>query len=123
MQHWVKHRRYTLEFRAVMALFNKLSRSARSRGMALLFNTSSALLHPCTKDSAMDMGWIPRAIRVDTAPNRAPASTHTVVVPSPASISCALASSTNCESVRTLCYIKTERGKYHFGSRMLNFQL
>lgn len=79
----------------VTALFNKLSRSERSRGMATSFNTFNALWEAFEKDSAMDMGWIPLAMREETAPKSAPARTHTVVVPSPASISCALDNSTS----------------------------
>lgn len=51
------------------------------------------------KASEIAVGWMPFASIFSAASKRAPATTHTEVVPSPASMSCAFESSTSCNEV------------------------
>uniref|UniRef100_A0A147BV85 Putative secreted protein n=1 Tax=Ixodes ricinus TaxID=34613 RepID=A0A147BV85_IXORI len=85
----------TLDDRAVVALFSRESRSERSRGCAMDSNTSTAIEAARWNDSEMIVGWMPLRSNLAAASSRLPQITTTEVVPSPASTSCALDSSTS----------------------------
>ena len=85
----------------------RLSLSAKSTGYPIPSITSIALFNATENPSEMAEGWIPFSMSSWQAFKRAPAMTTTEVVPSPASISCALDISTN--------YPIITRFYYHFG--------
>mmetsp|Transcript_32802 Transcript_32802/g.76615 ORF Transcript_32802/g.76615 Transcript_32802/m.76615 type:complete len:247 (-) Transcript_32802:139-879(-) len=84
----------TFEHSDVVVHFTSVSLSEKSTGIAMLRMISSALLLASWKASEIWLGCRPRVSRVCTAFNSPPASTTTLVVPSPASMSCDLDSST-----------------------------
>merc|ERR1719158_2468608 len=85
----------TLLLREVLAAFRRESLSERSTGEDIEVRISAAFLAAFWKLSEMEVGWIPFWSSLSAASRRLPAITQTEVVPSPASISCALLSSTN----------------------------
>mmetsp|Transcript_20586 Transcript_20586/g.55497 ORF Transcript_20586/g.55497 Transcript_20586/m.55497 type:complete len:234 (+) Transcript_20586:1349-2050(+) len=85
----------TLEFRDVEATLMSWSRSARSTGSDMSCMNSMALSLAITKASEMSVGWMPFSRSFCAASRRAPQSTVTEVVPSPASVSCDFARSTS----------------------------
>lgn len=85
----------TFEFKAVEALLTKLSRSVNWIGVAIFLIISMALAAAFWNPSEMAVGWIPFCNNFSDASNNAPATTTTLVVPSPASTSWAFDSSTN----------------------------
>mmetsp|Transcript_99085 Transcript_99085/g.308769 ORF Transcript_99085/g.308769 Transcript_99085/m.308769 type:complete len:205 (+) Transcript_99085:883-1497(+) len=95
----------TLEFREVCALWRSWSRLLRSTGREASVRTSSALSAACWKASVMVCGWMPLERRRSAACSRAPAMTTTEVVPSPASTSWALESSTIILAVGWVSFI------------------
>mmetsp|Transcript_26718 Transcript_26718/g.52117 ORF Transcript_26718/g.52117 Transcript_26718/m.52117 type:complete len:205 (+) Transcript_26718:863-1477(+) len=84
----------TLEHSEVVVHLISVSLSAKSTGMDMPRMISSAFRFASWKASEIWLGWRPLVRRPCTAFNRPPASTTTLVVPSPASISCDLESST-----------------------------
>mmetsp|Transcript_22440 Transcript_22440/g.56634 ORF Transcript_22440/g.56634 Transcript_22440/m.56634 type:complete len:296 (+) Transcript_22440:1040-1927(+) len=84
----------TLEQSDVVVHLMSVSLSAKSTGIAMLRMISSALVLASWKASEIWLGCSPRVSSVCTAFNSPPASTTTLVVPSPASMSCDLDSST-----------------------------
>lgn len=85
----------TFEFKDVAALCNSDWRSVSRSGMLIFCKISFDFSAALKNDSEIAVGWIPFDRSFDAASNNAPAITTTVVVPSPASISCAFDSSTN----------------------------
>merc|ERR1719318_446276 len=85
----------TLEQREVLAAFRRDSLSERSSGVAIAVKISTDFTAAFWKLSEMVVGWIPLIRSLSAASRRLPAITTTEVVPSPASISWALLSSTN----------------------------
>ena len=85
----------TLEFNEVEALCNKDCLSVNLTGILIFCKISFDLVAAFWNDSEITVGCIPLASNLDAASNKEPAITTTVVVPSPASISCALDNSTN----------------------------
>lgn len=93
------------------AALRSVARSERLIGIDISVRISTAFAAARWKDSAMTVGWrpycyvrkiptylhreLPLPSNFSAAPRRLPAITTTDVVPSPASISCALARSTN----------------------------
>mmetsp|Transcript_43180 Transcript_43180/g.99542 ORF Transcript_43180/g.99542 Transcript_43180/m.99542 type:complete len:205 (-) Transcript_43180:219-833(-) len=84
----------TLEFKDVDALCSSCSLSFKLTGMDASVKISSAFSTATRKASVIVCGWMPFVSSFSAACNKAPAMTTTEVVPSPASISCALDSST-----------------------------
>mmetsp|Transcript_50087 Transcript_50087/g.92422 ORF Transcript_50087/g.92422 Transcript_50087/m.92422 type:complete len:205 (-) Transcript_50087:222-836(-) len=84
----------TLEFKDVDALCSNCSRSFKSTGMEASVKISSALSAAARKASVIVCGWMPLMSNFSAACSKAPAMTTTEVVPSPASMSCALDNST-----------------------------
>lgn len=74
---------------------SKLALSFRSTGVDMSLRYSTAFVDAFKKDSAMMVGCIPFESIFSAAPSRLPARTTTLVVPSPASISCAADRSTS----------------------------
>lgn len=87
------------EFKDVVAARNRLVRSFNSTGVDISVRYSTAFSDAFVKASAMTVGCIPFSKRFSAAPRNAPAKTTTVVVPSPASISCAAERSASYVSV------------------------
>jgi len=99
------------EFRLVVAARSSEALSFRSTGVEISVRYSTAFCEALMKDSAMIVGWIPRWRQgwttsrsmegvpfpniFSAAPKKLPASTTTLVVPSPASTSCAADKSTS----------------------------
>lgn len=85
-----------------------MSLSVSSTGILIDFNISIDFIKAMWNDSEIYVGWIPLSKRFYVASKRAPAMTTTLVVPSPASISCALLISTNILAVgwmSSICFI------------------
>ncbi|TNN31245.1 hypothetical protein EYF80_058601 [Liparis tanakae] len=90
----------TLEHSDVVALLSSVSRSLSCTGRLMPVSTSTPFSTAFWKDSEMVVGWIPdrrdnAETSLEQASSRAPAITTTEVVPSPASMSWALDSSTS----------------------------
>mmetsp|Transcript_38155 Transcript_38155/g.73181 ORF Transcript_38155/g.73181 Transcript_38155/m.73181 type:complete len:231 (-) Transcript_38155:89-781(-) len=85
----------TLLLREVEALLIRDSRSPRSMGVAMLVKISHALVAAVFIESEMTVGCTPLSISWRHLFSRAPASTVTEVVPSPAFMSWDFASSTS----------------------------
>mmetsp|Transcript_82834 Transcript_82834/g.234704 ORF Transcript_82834/g.234704 Transcript_82834/m.234704 type:complete len:205 (+) Transcript_82834:960-1574(+) len=95
----------TFEFNEVWALCRSWSLFSSSTGTATEFRISSAFSAACRKASVMACGWIPFDSRRSAAWRSAPATTTTDVVPSPASTSWALESSTIILAVGWVSFI------------------
>mmetsp|Transcript_16168 Transcript_16168/g.39095 ORF Transcript_16168/g.39095 Transcript_16168/m.39095 type:complete len:243 (+) Transcript_16168:1121-1849(+) len=89
----------TLELRDVTALCTNESRSSRSTGLDISVRISSDFSAALKKPWVIFCGCSPFSRSFSAAVSRAPASTTTEVVPSPASISWDLDSSTNIFAV------------------------
>lgn len=85
----------TLEFKAVEALLTKLSRSVSCIGVAIFLIISIDLVAAFWNPSEIAVGCIPFCKSFSETSNNAPATTTTLVVPSPASTSWAFDSSTS----------------------------
>lgn len=101
----------TFEFSDVEALLIKLSLSVSWRGTDMFTRISIALRAAFWNPSEIIVGWIPRWSSFSAASRRAPAITTTLVVPSPASISCAFDNSTNCQT-KEKYYITDANSKF-----------
>mmetsp|Transcript_41360 Transcript_41360/g.113800 ORF Transcript_41360/g.113800 Transcript_41360/m.113800 type:complete len:315 (+) Transcript_41360:1237-2181(+) len=89
----------TFELSEVEAALMSSSRLARSSGTDMFSRISSDLRAARRKPSEMTVGWMPFLSRMSAAFSSAPAMTVTVVVPSPASMSCDLDRSTSILAV------------------------
>mmetsp|Transcript_15172 Transcript_15172/g.41426 ORF Transcript_15172/g.41426 Transcript_15172/m.41426 type:complete len:239 (-) Transcript_15172:274-990(-) len=85
----------TLDPREVVAALMSADLSSMSRGMAIPVRISQALSHASPMASEMTVGCTPRLRRPMHLLRRDPQRTVTEVVPSPATISCDLESSTS----------------------------
>mmetsp|Transcript_30154 Transcript_30154/g.88180 ORF Transcript_30154/g.88180 Transcript_30154/m.88180 type:complete len:256 (+) Transcript_30154:4625-5392(+) len=85
----------TLEERQVLTAEMREGRSARSTGRDMSRMAPVAMSAAFMKLEAMAVGWMPLDRSIEQASRRAPATTTTVVVPSPASMSCDWDSSTS----------------------------
>ena len=85
----------TFELSEVVAARSKAALSSRLIGTEISVRYSTAFAEAFKNDSAITVGWIPLFSIFSAAPNRLPANTTTVVVPSPASTSCAADRSTS----------------------------
>ena len=85
----------TFEDKDVVALFKRVSLSLRSIGLAIAVKISIHFEADFWKDSDMMVGWIPFSSNFCAEESKLPAITTTDVVPSPASMSCALDNSTS----------------------------
>mmetsp|Transcript_13083 Transcript_13083/g.52187 ORF Transcript_13083/g.52187 Transcript_13083/m.52187 type:complete len:257 (-) Transcript_13083:119-889(-) len=100
----------TLELSEVLAAWMRDSRLESSTGMATSCRISMDFAAAFLKPRATTFGWMPLAKRSLQQPSSAPAVTTTDVVPSPASTSCALESSTiiwaaGCSSFSSLMIV------------------
>lgn len=90
----------TFELSDVLAIRMSVSRSVSSTGIAQrVSNSRTPIAAAFWNDSLIAVGWIPLPRRLLAASKSAPARTTTVVVPSPASTSCARDSSTSYTQV------------------------
>ena len=89
----------TFELSEVDAARISCSRSARSTGTDIACRISSDFFAAIRNDSEITVGWIPFSSSVCAALSSAPAMTVTVVVPSPASMSCDFERSTSILAV------------------------
>mmetsp|Transcript_17327 Transcript_17327/g.52737 ORF Transcript_17327/g.52737 Transcript_17327/m.52737 type:complete len:263 (-) Transcript_17327:19-807(-) len=89
----------TFDDRHVVTASTRVDRSLRSTGSDDACKIVSASFSASTKASAMDVGCMPFASSWEHASNSDPATTHTDVVPSPASMSCDFDNSTSIFAV------------------------
>mmetsp|Transcript_7546 Transcript_7546/g.23867 ORF Transcript_7546/g.23867 Transcript_7546/m.23867 type:complete len:266 (+) Transcript_7546:1040-1837(+) len=85
----------TFELSEVEATLMSSARSVKSIGRLIASMYASAFFSAVRKASEMIVGWMPFSSRRCAASRMAPQSTVTDVVPSPASVSCDLATSTS----------------------------
>lgn len=102
----------TFELREVVALFSSDSLSESSKGVDMPCRISTHFAAAFWKDSDIVVGWMPFDRSFCAASSRLPAMTTTVVVPSPASMSCAFDSSTSCKQKSKCCQKKTVRDEH-----------
>jgi hypothetical protein len=121
------------EFKLVVAARRRDALSLRSTGVDISVRYSTALVAALRKDVAIKEGWMPDKCLVESlwqekaneplansfsaAPNRLPASTTTLVVPSPASMSCAADKSTSWY-LSSVCRLERWASTNHLCSRM-----
>ena len=93
--HQLMARGLTFELSEVVAARTRAALSSKLTGTEISVRYSTAFAEAFKNDSAIMVGCMPLLSIFSAAPSRLPANTTTVVVPSPASTSCAADRSTS----------------------------